>query len=578
MMKTAMVLVLAAMMLPGCGGGGGGGGDRERQPLSEIGVFHKGAIQGLSFRTATLSGATDAAGRFRYVAGETVTFSLGGIELGSAPGAQAISLFQLAKAAVPADELELRTELNRMRTRATPLSAAANRSWLLLALDADGDPENGIDVRAHGEALRSASVDFDVLLANFPGQLEGLAPGMNGSIPAGRPIVHLFRSLDLAFAGGIPARRFGDLGNDGIDDSKLVSAFDAAGAMTTLQLDRFVDGTIDSVTQYQRGVLGRLSGQHLDDDLDGDGEADYSLIVGREFDARGNLKLVTERESGDYLPVEPTEIRRSASHDEFGRVLEETHEQRDAHGVVQHRDRYSFSRDGRGNSVLETGEFDDGADGIIDFRSRKEREFDAEDRVVFTNDTQDGDNDGQPDYRQLSTFDYDAHGRVTDFSQSTDFDGDGMTEHVATQRLWYDAAGNLERVLLEVRDDRAGGSSGIHEYHFTHDAERRQLTQLHIMDFGADGVPDERIEVADRYDAKGMKLGRDVSWLNARTGARFRSSRAEIRYNAMGAAVAETLGWDNDGDGTLESDDGVRIEYDPASDALGQIVSDYFAF
>lgn len=565
---------LAAMTLAACGGGGSGS-VTDPAPNAEQGVLQGGGIQGVAFRTATQSGETDAAGRFRYLAGESVTFSLGAIELGTAPGARDVSLFQLANAMAPANELELRTELNRMRTVPTALSAAVNRAWLLLALDADGDPANGLDLRNRGDALRTAQVDFNVLLSGFPAELEGLAPRMNTSIPTGRPVVHLFRSVGIRFAGGVPARRIGDLANDGFDDSRVTIEFDDAGAARSVSLDRGSDGRVESVTQYQRGLLGRLHEQKLDDDTDGDGQADFSRIVGREFDARGNLVLVTERESGDYLP-DPGEIRRSARHDEFGRVLDEMQETRDEHGVVLFRDRYVFTHDARGNLVLQVGEFDDGADGSVDFRSRKALEFDAADRVVFTDDFQDADNDGRADWRQLGKFEYDGQGRVTHFEQSTDFDGDGQVEHVSLQRLWYDAAGNIERALLEVRDERPGGSSGTNENLFTYDAHRRPLTQLNLIDADADGVAEERIEVTDRYDTNGLKLGRDVSWLDPRLGRQFRSSKAEIRYDALGARVAETMGWDMNGDGVLESVEALRVEYDAAGDALGQIVNDYF--
>ncbi len=575
MNKSGLVMVLVAGMLAACGGGGGG--EREdRQPTAEQGVFHGGGIQGLAFRTPTQSGATDAAGRFRYLAGETVTFSLGGIELGSAAGAPTLSLLQLAKAEVPANEAALRLELNRMRTVSTPLSSAANRAWLLLALDADGDPANGLDLRNREESLRDARVNFEVLLARFPEQLDGLAPRTNTAIPSGRPVVHLFRSLGLRFAGGVPSRVFGDQTNDGTDDTQLTTTFDAAGAAHTLSVDRRIDGRVEAVTSYQRGVHGRLREQRIDDDVDGDGESDYSRIVGRDFDVRGNLVLVTERESGDYFPGDALDIRRSATHDEFGRVLDETHETRDAQGTLQHRDRVVFTRDARGNLVLQSGEYDDGADGSVNLRSRKSLEFDAADRVVATDETQDAEDDGRIDWRQLSRFDYDAEGRVTHYKQSTDFDGDGHIDHVSLQRLWYDVAGNIERAMTEVHDDRGGQLSGINEHHFTYDSDRRQLTQVTVNDLGADGEPDERIEVTDRYDARGLKSSREVSWLDPRTGAQFRSSRAEIRYNAAGAEIAETMGWDHDGDGVLETVEALRVEYDAASDALGQIVNDYF--
>jgi len=50
------------------------------------GVFYGGLIQGLDYRTQTISGMTNEKGEYEYREGESVTFSVGALVLGSSSG------------------------------------------------------------------------------------------------------------------------------------------------------------------------------------------------------------------------------------------------------------------------------------------------------------------------------------------------------------------------------------------------------------------------------------------------------------------------------------------------------------
>ena len=76
--------LVAAMAAASCGGGGGGGAAAGSGPLSGTeGRLAPLMVGGLSYETATLSGITDAGGRFRYEPGESVRFFLGDTTLGT---------------------------------------------------------------------------------------------------------------------------------------------------------------------------------------------------------------------------------------------------------------------------------------------------------------------------------------------------------------------------------------------------------------------------------------------------------------------------------------------------------------
>jgi len=73
--------------LSGCLSGGGSGSTNSL----ETGIFIDSPVSGLEYRTASREGVTNADGAFSYRRGETLTFSLGGVELGSAAGQSLLS-------------------------------------------------------------------------------------------------------------------------------------------------------------------------------------------------------------------------------------------------------------------------------------------------------------------------------------------------------------------------------------------------------------------------------------------------------------------------------------------------------
>jgi hypothetical protein len=124
---------------PASGGGGGG------SPVTEQGVFLDSAVFGLTYTSGETTGTTDANGTFSYEPGEPVTFSIGGIILGSADGADVITPVELVPGA--ADETN---------------PTVANIVRFLLSLDDDGDPSNGIAISTEiAEAAADMTINFD---------------------------------------------------------------------------------------------------------------------------------------------------------------------------------------------------------------------------------------------------------------------------------------------------------------------------------------------------------------------------------------------------------------------------------
>ncbi|UJS23350.1 hypothetical protein [Thiothrix winogradskyi] len=96
-LASTTLLLSSLTLLSACGGGSstpatGDTGDTSpivTTPVTpdtslKTGVFIDAPVKGLTYKTATQSGVTNDKGEFNYITGETVTFSLDGVELGSA--------------------------------------------------------------------------------------------------------------------------------------------------------------------------------------------------------------------------------------------------------------------------------------------------------------------------------------------------------------------------------------------------------------------------------------------------------------------------------------------------------------
>ena len=115
------------------------------------GVFLDSAVAGVNYITSSgLAGVTDTNGTFYYNPGDTVSFTLGDVSLGSVIGSAKLTPVEVMGASGTADPKVI------------------NLSRLLQTLDADGDPSNGINIEASTQtALKGKAIDFDVPVESF---------------------------------------------------------------------------------------------------------------------------------------------------------------------------------------------------------------------------------------------------------------------------------------------------------------------------------------------------------------------------------------------------------------------------
>lgn len=141
-MKKYTSLILAALIgtiLFGCGGGGGGGSS-----VTKTGTFVDSAVAGVTYKTATQSGVTNANGEFTYLDGEEVTFSLYGQPITVAGGNNVLTPFD--------------------STVALGDDYSINALRLLQTLDSDSNPANGITLPS---AAGNMNLNFNQSIAAF---------------------------------------------------------------------------------------------------------------------------------------------------------------------------------------------------------------------------------------------------------------------------------------------------------------------------------------------------------------------------------------------------------------------------
>lgn len=178
-LSAVSLLFFISFLLTACAGGGGGGGEDSQDPGNSplTGVLVDSPISGIHYATTTFSGTTNSGGEFKYLEGETITFSIGDIVFPAVTALTSLSPLDLAG------------------TTDTSDTALVNMTRLLQTLDQDGDPTNGIKIHpavhdaAVGTSVDFASLTFDTDVADLLDTIYNLdfdipPDGPDGIIPS----------------------------------------------------------------------------------------------------------------------------------------------------------------------------------------------------------------------------------------------------------------------------------------------------------------------------------------------------------------------------------------------------------
>ena len=158
-----------------------------------LGTFVDSPVEGLEYKTDTLTGKTTQNGQFQYLPGETVVFSIGNIHFPAVKAGEKVTPLSVFNV----DELDNLSVVNMLR--------------LLQSLDSDANPSNGISISQKTlDAASNINVDFNS--TRFESQVASLIQN------SGSPYTQLIDSKDAIqhFRGALPYRSADISGNWGL--------------------------------------------------------------------------------------------------------------------------------------------------------------------------------------------------------------------------------------------------------------------------------------------------------------------------------------------------------------------------
>jgi uncharacterized protein len=152
------LLVLTALCVAPCNNG------YSLQKGKAVGYFADGPVQGLTYKTLSQNGITDAAGRFEYLTGEAVTFSVGDLALGSALGAEQMTSAHFITVTASSPFGATKTPLPAGDPQKVTNQIVTNLARFIQSLDKDGNIENGVTISPAAEKIAGkyqGKINFD---------------------------------------------------------------------------------------------------------------------------------------------------------------------------------------------------------------------------------------------------------------------------------------------------------------------------------------------------------------------------------------------------------------------------------
>jgi hypothetical protein len=175
----SLLTILLSVVLISCGGGGGSTDNSGGTTGTfATGVFLDSPVEGLTYETSSgLSGTTDSDGTFSYKTGDSVTFKLHNITLGSGSASGVMFPKDMVSSLLNADLTDTEREQS--------LKQAHKIAQLLQSLDDDGNADNGINITGLTTAqVNSLTATADAITTILEDHTKDLnASDLTGIIP-----------------------------------------------------------------------------------------------------------------------------------------------------------------------------------------------------------------------------------------------------------------------------------------------------------------------------------------------------------------------------------------------------------
>lgn len=235
------MLLPIAITLQGCGG--------SSSNTTLTGAFKN--TEGVTYESGNEKGLTNAKGEFTYEEGEKVTFSIGGVTIGTVAGKEAI------------------TPLDLVSDASSATTKVKNIVRFLMLLDADAIPNNGIKISISPDITKDwSAVDFNA--SSFEDELVSIIAAVGNQLPtADVAKAHLEATLRCVYAGAYAGKFMGsndDNGNFGFlvhaSDGNIEgdaynmpkSAFTTLNGLTPISYNStvaFISGDLDTGDRFK---------------------------------------------------------------------------------------------------------------------------------------------------------------------------------------------------------------------------------------------------------------------------------------------------------------------------------------
>lgn len=476
--STGLTWIITLVTLTACGGGGSG----ESSPDTvQTGSIQALPVKGLFYETETLSGLTDAEGRFRFKAGENISFRLGQTQLGGAEAKTEISPAELSSFEPVTDESVLINLLYSPMVNS--LDMFLNINTLLMSLDKDGNPDNGIDLGDAHTVLDNLGEELDITFKakdfSASEKLVELIDSLRARKPKDLEFVasHLYKALGLQ----VEAKRTLGLqaASNGIQGETSTSRYNASGELESetvsmgeqqvvLSYEYDEEKRLKRVTNRYTGDVksfsysrGQLANVRIESEASG---IVYQEV--RQYDKDGSLKRLETDQDGDGKPDKVSVFDRSVDREQVSVSKREQDKTVESTKVTEYRgdlvEKMSEDYDNDGQMDLQMLYTYDEKNRVVSRKiishdasiesSISYFEYDDQDRLIHY--SSDNDQDGQVDYIEEYAYDYQDN-RIL-FRR--DQEADGIWNYSAFYR--FDDQGNR----IEINEDTDG--NGIIDQHW----------------------------------------------------------------------------------------------------------------
>ena len=223
------------------------------------GVFRDSTVIGLGYRSGSHAGVTDSHGQFSYEVGQSITFFVGGLTLGTAPNPKA-----------------LMTPVDLVANGTGTSTYVVNVARFLMLLDRDGDPSNGIEISPAVTAAAAGWSQIDFNSDDLPTVLAPIIAEVNAADAAVHTLpdaataqAHL-RDAFYCASSGVFAGAY--TGSTAVDERNVLSAMilpDGSVSVTgvaagTGALDPSLDSSFSAISQ---SPATRIQGVFADPDF-----------------------------------------------------------------------------------------------------------------------------------------------------------------------------------------------------------------------------------------------------------------------------------------------------------------------